>query len=193
MPDIYFCFIKEQYFTERPSMINMLDPHNTSKQAKRTHLCIRIKLNNNNVYIPLRNNLGNPIRKFGKIGFAVPSQKRPNAGLDYRYSLIINDDKYIEMQCSQKLPNAQYKLICDNYELIAKEITVYINKYIKAAKKNRHRKEPLFKVSSLINFHEELGLSAQRNKTSIDDIKTDMPRLLDSEDICFHKTPKFRR
>lgn len=39
----------------------------------------------------MRNNLGAEIRKFGRIGHAVPSEKRENAGLDYRYALIVND------------------------------------------------------------------------------------------------------
>lgn len=62
--------------------------------------------------------MGESLRKFGKIGFSVPSVKRPKAGLDYRYSLIVNDERYIEKQSEKKLPNAQYKIIEENYELI---------------------------------------------------------------------------
>lgn len=164
MVESYYCFIKEQYFIDNPHFQNMLDPGNTVKQSKRTHLCIEISLNGNNVYIPLRNHLGNPVRKFGKIGFPVPTAKRPDAGLDYRYCLIINDNKYIEHHTEQKLPNSQYNKIKDNYETIKREISDYINKYIKSANKNRHTKEPLFKMSSLINFHKELGIiEKQRN------------------------------
>jgi len=68
--------------------INMLDSGNVLKQSQRTHLCIELKIGKNKVYVPLRNNLGESLRKFGKIGFSVPSAKRPKAGLDYRYSLI---------------------------------------------------------------------------------------------------------
>lgn len=159
MIEPHCCFIKEQYFIDNPNLINMLDPGDTDKQSRRTHLCIEIVINNNTVYVPLRNNLGAPIRKFGKIGYAVPSDKRPNAGLDYRYSLIINDKKYIESHTTPKLPNSQYKVICRNYNLIRQEVKEYIRKYIKAAKKNRHEIEPLFRLSSLINFHKELGIS----------------------------------
>lgn len=158
MIEPHCCFIKEQYFLDNPDLINMLDPGNTNKQSKRTHLCIEMVINDNTVYIPLRNNLGNPIRKFGKIGFAVPSNKRPNAGLDYRYSLIINDKSYIESHTVQKLPDAQYKVIGQNYDIIKREMTDYISKYIKAARKKRHMIEPLFRLSSLVNFHKELGI-----------------------------------
>lgn len=158
MNEIRFCFIKESCYKEHPDIINVLDVGDSVKQSKRTHLCILIKLNNNQILIPLRNNLGKPLRKFGKIGFAVPSEKRPNAGLDYRYSLIINNNQYLEFHDSQKLPNSQYNIIANNYSTIKSEITVYINRYIKVAKKNRILKEPLFRTSSLINFHKELNI-----------------------------------
>lgn len=158
MIEPHCCFIKEQYFIDNPNLINMLDPGNTDKQSKRTHLCVEININNNTVYLPLRNNLGIPVRKFGKIGYPVPSNKRPNAGLDYRYSLIINDKKYIEFHTEQKLPNSQYNVISRDYDIIKQELNEYITKYVKAAKKKRHTIEPLFKLSSLINFHKELGI-----------------------------------
>lgn len=153
-----FCFIKEQYFIDNPNLINMLDPGNPDKQSKRTHLCVEININSNTIYLPLRNNLGASVRKFGKIGYPVPSNKRPNAGFDYRYSLIINDKKYIEFHTEQKLPNSQYNVIIHNYSTIKQELNEYVTKYVKAAKKNRHTIEPLFKLSSLINYHEELGI-----------------------------------
>ncbi|MBQ8280284.1 MAG: hypothetical protein IJZ23_10615 [Roseburia sp.] len=159
MKEIRCCFIKEQYFIDNSDFINMLDSGNVLKQSQRTHLCVELKIGENKVYVPLRNNLGAPLRKFGRIGFAVPCAKRQKAGLDYRYSLIINDERYIEEQKEKKLPNAQYRIIADNYEIIERDVNEYINKYTKAAKKNRHTKEPLFRVSSLINFHKELGIS----------------------------------
>ena len=160
--NIRCCFIKEQYFIDNSDFINMLDSGNVLKQSQRTHLCIELKIGKNKVYVPLRNNLGEPLRKFGKIGFSVPSEKRPKAGLDYRYSLIINDERYIEKQDEKKLPNAQYRIIEENIELIKREINEYVNKYVKVAKKNRHKIEPLFRVSSLVNFHKELEIDDEQ-------------------------------
>lgn len=153
------CFIRESYFKKNATFIKMLDAGNSSKQSKRTHLCIMITLNTNNFYIPLRNNLGNDVRKFGRIGHSVPSAKRENAGLDYRYALIVNDESYIEQQTDKKIPESQYKKIKNDYELIKAEFSVYVNGYIKAAKKKRTEKEPLYRVSSLINFEDELGIN----------------------------------
>lgn len=70
------CFIREEYFKKNSSFVKMLDAGNTDKQSKRTHVCVLIEANNNKFYVPLRNNLGDEVRKFGRIGHSVPSQKR---------------------------------------------------------------------------------------------------------------------
>ena len=80
----------------------MLDTGDTDKQSKRSHLCICIDFNDNRFFIPLRNNLGDDVRKFGRIGHSVPSDKRRNAGLDFRYALIVNDEQYIEWHEDRK-------------------------------------------------------------------------------------------
>ncbi len=153
------CYIKKNYFEAHQDFIKVLDVGNSGKQSKRTHLCIKIELNKNAFYIPLRNNLGAEIRKFGRIGHSVPSEKRKNAGLDFRYALIVNDPTYIELQTERKIPVSQYKRIQRDYNLIQSEFEVYLRGYNKAAKKGRIEKEPLYRESSLINFHKELGLS----------------------------------
>ena len=70
------CYVKKSYFEEHQDFIRVLDVGNVNKQSKRTHLCIKIELDENSFYIPLRNNLGAEIRKFGRIGHSVPSKKR---------------------------------------------------------------------------------------------------------------------
>jgi len=152
------CYIRKAYFEEHPNYIKMLDPGNTEKQSKRTHLCVKITIDSNHYYIPLRNNLGDAVKKFGRIGHAVPSAKRQNAGLDYRYALVINDDKYIELQKEIKIPNSQYKCIKKDLDAIRKEFEIYLRGYIKSAKKGRNEKEPLYRESSLINFISDLDI-----------------------------------
>ena len=152
-----FCFIKESYFRERTNYVKMLDAGNTQKQSRRTHLCIKIEVGIHEYYIPLRNNLGDAVRKFGRIGHAVPSAKRKNAGLDFRYALIVDDEKYIEKQTEKKIPESQYRLIKNEYETIKREFEIYINGYKKALKKKRHLKEPLYKESCLVNFIDVIG------------------------------------
>lgn len=157
--NINIVFIKEQYFKDHLHFIKMLDVGNFNKQSKRKYIFLNVKYQNNNVFIPLRTSLGNPNKKFGKIGFSVPSESRPDAGLDYRYILIINDFKYIEFPKSQKISNSQYKTISNNYSVIESEVTHYIKGYIRAAKKGKEKIQPLYKESSLQNFNKELNIS----------------------------------
>lgn len=156
--EITLCFIRAAYFKERLGFIKLLDIGNTDKQSKRTHLCVKIDIHDNSYYVPLRNNLGADVRKFGRIGHAIPSEKRKNAGLDYRYALIVNDCSYIELQEIKKIPDSQYRKIIRDYDIIVREFSMYVKGYVKAAKKNRHIKEPLYRESSLINFFGELGV-----------------------------------
>ena len=150
--ELILCYIKENYFKEHSDYQKILDPGDTTKQSKRTHLCIKVEIDNNQYYIPLRNKLGDAVRKFGRIGHSVPSSKRKNAGLDYRYALIINDSKYIELQTELRIPNSQYRCIKNDLDSIVKEFEVYLRGYIKAVKKNRNEKKTLCRESSLINF-----------------------------------------
>lgn len=153
------CFIKEIYFKKNATFVKMLDTGNTDKQSKRTHLCVMIKMSGNNFYVPLRNNLGAEVRKYGRIGHAVPSEKRKNAGLDYRYALIVNDESYIELQTEKKIPKSQYQRIRTDYQKIQYEFETYLNGFIKTARKGRTEKEPLYRESSLVNYMCELGVN----------------------------------
>lgn len=155
--EIVVCFIKEKFFKDNSNFVKMLDAGNTVKQSQRSHLCVMVEKDGNNFYIPLRNNLGEEVRKFGRIGHSIPSKKRQNAGLDYRYALIVSNPDYLEIKEEKKIPEAQYRKIKNDYDDIVKEFTAYVNGFKKAAKKQRNDKEPLYKESSLINFMEELG------------------------------------
>jgi len=95
-------FIKEQYFIDHAHFIKMLDGGNPEKQSHRMHLCVRIISNGNTFCVPIRNNLGFDVRKFGRIGHSLPAAGRPHAGIDYRYALIVNDNNYIDVIAEPK-------------------------------------------------------------------------------------------
>ena len=73
-------------------------------------------------------------------------------GTYHRYALIINDSQYIELQTELKIPNSQYRCIRNDMDIITKEFETYLRGYVKAVKKKRNEKEPLYRESSLINF-----------------------------------------
>lgn len=150
------CYIKAQYFIDHSSYTKILDPGNILKQSHRTYLCVKISTEDHDFYIPLRNNLGKDVRPFGRIGHSVPSSTRPDAGLDYRYALIINDKRYVEPSTTQKIPNTQFRKITKDYSIIISEFSIYLRGFRKAIKKNRVLIEALYRESSLINFTFEL-------------------------------------
>lgn len=155
-------FLKEEYFILHSQHSKMLDPGHIQKQSKRSYLYVKVKYEGNNLFIPLRKNLGKAVRAFGKIGYSVPSIEKPNAGLDYRYILIVNEEKYIEHPVTLRIPKAQYKIICDNYKTIEKEALAYVNGYVKTAIKDRVEKEAKYRESSLLNFHDELKIAEKK-------------------------------
>lgn len=158
MADIHYCYITEQYYKDHPNLEKILDIDDSIKHNIRTHLCLNIKFKHNNVLIPLRKNLGDEVRKFGRIGHSVPSASKPKAGLDYRYIMIINDVNYLRFD-TPRISNSQIKIIQNDYEDIEKEAIEYIKSYIKKANKGRVEITSRFKESSLINFHKELGVT----------------------------------
>ena len=123
-------------------------------------LCLNVKYKGNNILIPLRKNLGAADRAFGKIGFPVPSMSKPKAGLDYRYIMVINDDKYLRFD-TPRISNKQSTAIQDNYNVIEREAIEYIEAYIRVAMKNRVERTARFRESSLINFHKELEIDGK--------------------------------
>lgn len=157
-------FIKEEFFKEHSDFKKLLDLGDTAKQSRRSYIFLEIEYKNNKLFIPLRTNLGDPVRKFGVIGFSVPSKDKPLAGLDYRHILIINDSKYIEVPSEPRIPKSQRKIIDDNYNKIQSEAISYIEGYVKTAIKGREEKEPKYRESVLHNFHEELGVLAGKKE-----------------------------
>jgi protein AbiQ len=147
-------FIKKEFFVENPNFVEMLDPFDLPKQTARQYLYVNVKYKGNNILVPLRRNIGSNL----KLYYPVPSKTRPNAGLDYRKMLIVNNEAYIEIPSSQRLADSQTKIINDNYDTIEKSVIKYIEGYIKSANKNREHRDYEYSFSTLHNFHEELGI-----------------------------------
>ncbi|MBQ5735930.1 MAG: hypothetical protein UH654_12405 [Lachnospiraceae bacterium] len=156
-----FVFIKEDYFKNNSNFVEMLDPYNIRKQTSRQYLYICVHYKGNKVLVPLRRNLpgNNP-----KLYYPVPSQSRPNAGLDYRKMLIVNDENNIEIPTEQRLATSQAKIINDNYSTIERAVINYIKGYIKSANKNREHRDYDYSYSTLHNFHKELGINKEQTK-----------------------------
>lgn len=163
MSNVRYCYINENFYVDYPNLQKILDINDSVKQNIRTHMCLNIKFNGHNVLIPLRKNLGDPDRRFGKIGYAVPSESKPKAGLDYRHIMIITKSKYITFD-TPKISRRQLRTIESNYSVIEREACEYIRSYIRVANKGRIERTARFRDSSLINFHKELHIVPKDTK-----------------------------
>lgn len=157
MQEIKYGYIIDAYYRDHPELVKILDIGDSAKHNIRTHICLNIEINKNSILVPLRKNLGAAIRPYGKIGYPVPSKNKPNAGLDYRYTMIISDKKYIRID-KPRIPARQIKIISNNYDTIKSEVMEDINSFINKAKKGRIDRTARFRESSLINYYSELGI-----------------------------------
>lgn len=160
-------YIKEQYFEDNSHFIEMLDPLDREKQARRNYLFLSITYENNTLLVPLRTEM-EAEKPFGIIGYSVPSSAKPNAGLDFRKILIVNDSKYIEHSEHCKIPASQQRIISEKYSDIEKLVINYVKGYVKSAIKGRERREKKYCFSTLQNFNIELGVIEGRKKRNED-------------------------
>lgn len=156
-------FIVKEYFKNNKHFVEMLDSDNLIKQSNRKYIFLEFKYKENNLLVPLRSEMPD-ISKLGQVGYKVPSEYKPNAGLDYRKILIINDENYIEEPKYIKIPKSQVRIIETNYNIIEKQVIAYVDGYIKTVKKNRHLKDKKFCYSTLHNFYKELGINKAEEK-----------------------------
>lgn len=150
-------FIKDKYFKQNKHLEEVLDPYDIVKQTQRQYVFLKIQYKDNNILVPLRSELPSNER-IGTIGYPVPSNKKINAGLDFRKILIVNELSYIELTKYPKIPKSQQQIIEQNYQVIEKRVLQYINGYIKSALKKRERRDKKYRFSTLHNFHNELGI-----------------------------------
>lgn len=145
--------ILPEYFATTANYIEMLDPGNVKKQSARLYLYVDMR--HHACYVPLRKRIDLTI---GNIGYPVPSSTKPQAGLDFRKVLIIDNPNYIKRLHRPDLSANQTKTMITEYVAIKTAFGRYVSGYIKAVNKGREGLDRLYKYSTLHNFHEALGL-----------------------------------
>ncbi len=152
-------FIRKIFYQEHQDCPHILDINDPSKQGRRTHVCLDVLYDHNHYLIPLREHLFNPLRPYGRIGHAVPSPKYPNAGLDYRNTLVIQDRKYLYVQKPVVISRVQFSRIVKDFAKIRDEFIMYLDGFKKEYKRGHIMLSPLYKDSSLLYFLDELKLN----------------------------------
>lgn len=152
-----YAVIEAQYFIDYPDLVEVIN------KDTRLYLGLVIELNHNQCFIPLRTAIPTE-DKFKKAVFQCPSSTRPNAGLDYRKLLIINDSKYINFQTKVTIPQVQKEKIKDQYHVIEKAVNSYVGKYVKEVQRGRAKDNYLYRFSTLQNYHSELSLDVENKQ-----------------------------
>ncbi|TDK54768.1 hypothetical protein E2K98_28785 [Bacillus salipaludis] len=158
---VEYAFVLNDFFKQ-----DFLDPEevldkNKGKAARETrvYVCLKLEYENNTFLIPLRRDLagmpGHPL--FQKACYPVPSENKPDAGLDFRKIIVVNEPSLYRID-EAKISAKQRNTMQDNFEVIKNLAIDYIDGFKKAARKNRQKREPLYKYSALNNFLEELGI-----------------------------------
>jgi len=148
-------FVKEQYFKDNAGFVELLDPGDLIKQSTRCYLFIGIQYAGNQFYVPIRKNID---FRIGNIGYPLPSSTRPNAGLDFRKTLIINDGSYIQPLSKVDISSSQMNKLSADIAKIEALFINYVEGYISAALKGREKIDRFYIFSTLHNFHNELGI-----------------------------------
>lgn len=157
--EVQYAFVLNAFFEQ-----DFTDPEEVLDKSKgkhdresRVYVCLKFEWENNTFFIPLRRDLANmpehPILK--KACYPVPSTNKPKAGLDFRKIIIINDESLYRID-EAKISGKQRDTIQDNFDEIKTQAIAYIKGFKKAARKNRQKRETLYKYSALNNFLDEL-------------------------------------
>lgn len=157
---VKYAFVKNAFFEQEfndPTQILDKEDGKGSRET-RVYVCVEIQFEDNTYLVPLRKNLANNIVSnslFNKTYYKVPSDSKPNAGLDFRKTIVINDPSMYVID-EAKISHAQKKIIEENFAEISMLAIEYIKGFKKAAQKKRQKREPLYRFSALNNFLKEL-------------------------------------
>lgn len=152
--------IKKDYFEENTNLIEVLDSEKVPiEKEKRMYMGLLFKRRNNFFFAPLRKH--NPGEKYADGLYEVPTTEFPDAVLDFRKSLLIKET-FLKGDVAI-IPNDQYQHIKERFSDIEEKFNSYVSSYIKSAYRGRNHIEELFQFSSLVNFHDELGVNCLKD------------------------------
>jgi len=157
--DFDICFVKKDFFELMKEKFGDEKISEINTKESRMYLCLLININNNTILIPFESEVPQIEALLKNSLYKLPSETRPNAGLNFEKLLIINDYSYFTIISNPKIANSQKREIENNTDAIREKLEKYISNYIKACSKNREKREFIFKYSTLHLFKKELGIT----------------------------------
>jgi hypothetical protein len=163
---IEYVFLLNSFFErEFDDPKQLLDSAKGKKDREtRVYVCLKFEYERNTYLIPLKKDLGSSLLTnsyYKDAYYPVPSKAKPKAGLDFRKIIVANDESHYRID-KARISAGQRKIMQDNFETIKDLAIKYINGFIKAAKKNRHKTDSYYNFSALSNFLEELGVKTKK-------------------------------
>lgn len=157
---VEYAFLLNSFFIQKfNDPYQILDKKKSPKDREaRAYVLLKVVFEENTFLIPLKKDVrGCPPQWVDKITYSVPSSTKPNAGLDFRKMIIVNDESLYRVD-EAHISKSQKKIIQDNFQDIKGRAIEYIKEFKKAAMKGRNKKTPLYSHSALNNFLDELGI-----------------------------------
>lgn len=154
--------LTDKFYEENGHLERILDKEKGSTEFKdkgRGYGVIVIDFKGLQFGIPLRSNMTH------KYGFTTErirdevKNKTYRKGLDYTKAVILKEDDYVTER-SFKIPAEEFDKINDSKEMIKRQFTNFVKKYVTAVERNdQNLLSKNYRDSSLINYHEELGIA----------------------------------
>jgi len=137
------CKIKNEYLSK-------INEENLEANIKsnRLYMYLTVKYKDLIFLVPFESDL---FQKNQPAIYPLPTEKKPNAGLNFEKTLILDDESQIEKIEFEdlKIPRSQKNKIVDDLEEINEKFNRYIENFIKTCAKNRENREFAYRFSTL--------------------------------------------
>lgn len=148
--------LTKAFYDENENLIQALDGGWSESAKVRGYGIVLVSIHSLVFGIPLRSHIKHKQAFFTDVTQDPTLEARK--GLDFSKAVLIGDSRYLDTS-SFKIPVKEFDRIQDNHQHIVEKFTKYINKYIKAVKKSDRFVLPIYRFSTLQNYHVELGLT----------------------------------
>lgn len=154
--------LSEKFYQESGHLIEVMDKAEdgvtyTPKAKSRGYGVLLIDIEGVRFAIPFRSNIPHTNCFVGK-RITNESGQVIRMGLDYTKSVVIFDKSFVTNRRFKMRDSREYWNIVNNEEKIISEFSDYVSKYKKAIQDNDENIIAEYDLSTLKNYHKELGL-----------------------------------
>ncbi|MGG6138924.1 type III toxin-antitoxin system TenpIN family toxin [Pantoea allii] len=161
--------LDDSFYVDNPVLIQALDFDNKEREwmlydaagekKTRGHGIVKIELNGLTFAIPVRSNIQHDESFILEVNRS-RDRRNKGMGLDYQKAVLIRDAAHISNEDFVLRTKQAGRKLVGKEEHITTMFTHYVEKYIKAVRKNDRNilNSMEYRFTTLINYHAELGL-----------------------------------